>query len=369
MKKLIQQLQFKNLLLFFMFLVVSSFCKAQTDVSLDAISDSWIYENDPSRNYGTEIVLDIGKDSGGKVSSMLFKWDLSSLPECIEVTSATIQLGQSSENSGNAISILKRITEPWTETEVSWANQPDVIGEYGTYIFTSVTGLKNIPATELVQDWLKYGNDGVMFVASTESTAYQECNSRENTQGTPKLLITYIDGTNSSSPTSVTAYPNPINQGDTTTLNVVGGSLGTGATWEWYLNFCGGLSHAGSGSSICVTPTQDAEYFVRAEGICNTTDCASVFVDLIMVDIKDKAHSDEINIFPNPVRNTLQIKSESNIKGYVVVYNSLGQNIIEDEVNSNEIKLDLSKEKNGVYFLNIYDINYDLIFGKKILKY
>ncbi|PLX05137.1 MAG: hypothetical protein C0595_00740 [Marinilabiliales bacterium] len=369
MKKLIKQLRLKNLFMIFMFLVISGFCKGQTEITLDAIADSWIYENAPFANYGTDEVLNIGKDTEGHVSYMLFKWDLSDLPECIEVTSAAIHLGQSSENTGDAISILERITEPWDETVVTWDNQPDVTGDYGTYIFNSPAGMKSIPATELVEAWLKYENEGVMFVASSESTGYQACNSKENAEGNPQLIITYIDGTNSSSPTSVDAYPNPINEGDSATLTVVGGSLGTGASWEWYKNFCGGLSHAGAGSSITVTPTQDVEYFVRAEGICNTTDCASVYVDLIMVDIDDKVQTEKINIFPNPVRSSLQLKTELPINGYVVIYNSLGQKIMEKEVNNNELKIDFSKEKNGMYFLNIYDMNYELISGKKILKY
>jgi len=57
-------------------------------------------------------------------------------------------------------------------------------------------------------------------------------------------------------------------------LSVNGGSLGTGAIWKWYRGSCGGTL-VGTGSSITVSPTSTTTYFVRAEGLCNTTICVS----------------------------------------------------------------------------------------------
>ncbi len=61
----------------------------------------------------------------------------------------------------------------------------------------------------------------------------------------------------------------------TVTLSVTGGSLGSGASWKWYSATCGGTL-VGTGASINVTINATTTYFVRAEGICNTTTCASV---------------------------------------------------------------------------------------------
>ena len=61
------------------------------------------------------------------------------------------------------------------------------------------------------------------------------------------------------------------------TLSVTGGSLGSGASWKWYSGSCGGTA-VGTGASIVVTPAATTTYFVRAEGACNTTLCASVTV-------------------------------------------------------------------------------------------
>lgn len=66
--------------------------------------------------------------------------------------------------------------------------------------------------------------------------------------------------------------------GTTTMLAVVGGVLGTGADWFWYEGSCGGTP-LGSGPSVSVTPTTGVhQYFVRAEGICNFSDC--VFIEI-----------------------------------------------------------------------------------------
>jgi hypothetical protein len=72
-------------------------------------------------------------------------------------------------------------------------------------------------------------------------------------------------------PTSITASPkDTICIGKTATLQVNGGSLGTGATWRWYSGSCSGTS-IGSGTSISVSPAVATTYFARAEGTCNNT--------------------------------------------------------------------------------------------------
>ncbi|MDA3911584.1 MAG: T9SS type A sorting domain-containing protein [Bacteroidales bacterium] len=83
--------------------------------------------------------------------------------------------------------------------------------------------------------------------------------------------------TTSVSATSATASPSTITPGNTSTLNVSGGSLGTGANWIWYTGSCGGTL-VGTGSSINVSPTVNTTYYVRAEGACNNTSCVSVTV-------------------------------------------------------------------------------------------
>ena len=80
----------------------------------------------------------------------------------------------------------------------------------------------------------------------------------------------------STAPTGATGTTT-ICSGSSTTLTVAGGSKAPGATTEWFTGSCGGTP-AGTGDAIMVSPTTTTTYYVRYNGSCNTTDCASVTV-------------------------------------------------------------------------------------------
>src|SRR5690606_20188115 len=76
----------------------------------------------------------------------------------------------------------------------------------------------------------------------------------------------------STAATSIISTVDTVCIGSSTTLSVNGGSLGSGANWQWYSSSCCGTA-AGTGSAILVSPTTTTTYFVRAIGTCNTTAC------------------------------------------------------------------------------------------------
>ena len=84
----------------------------------------------------------------------------------------------------------------------------------------------------------------------------------------------------STAPTGASAVQSAICSGANTNISVTGGSLGTGAAWKWYTGGCGNGASIGSGVTINVNPTQTTTYYVRAEGDCGTTSCASVTVTI-----------------------------------------------------------------------------------------
>jgi len=87
-------------------------------------------------------------------------------------------------------------------------------------------------------------------------------------------VVTVTVQAKSTAPTGINITNNNTCQGTDKTLTVIGGSLGEGATWQWYSGSCGGTS-VGSGNSVTVDPAVDTDYFVRAEGTCNTTACVT----------------------------------------------------------------------------------------------
>ncbi|PSR04913.1 MAG: hypothetical protein BRD50_02495, partial [Bacteroidetes bacterium SW_11_45_7] len=88
--------------------------------------------------------------------------------------------------------------------------------------------------------------------------------------------VTRYDYNNS--PNSVSASNDPIcSVGESTTLSINGGDLGNegGEQYVWYTGGCGSGGSVGTGTSINVSPNNTTTYYVRAEGGCNTTGCAS----------------------------------------------------------------------------------------------
>ena len=94
----------------------------------------------------------------------------------------------------------------------------------------------------------------------------------------PARSVSVTVNTSSTAPTSASASNPTICAGQSTTLSASGGTAGTGSSLVWYTGGCG-VTWAGTGSSITVSPNSTTTYFVRREGGCGTpTGCASVTV-------------------------------------------------------------------------------------------
>ncbi|MGE0637956.1 MAG: beta strand repeat-containing protein, partial [Bacteroidia bacterium] len=122
------------------------------------------------------------------------------------------------------------------------------------------------------------GTGSSITVSPTSTTTYFVRRSGTcNTTGCTQVTVTVNQP--STAPTGVTVGTPTICQGSSSTLTLVGGSLGTGASWQWYSGSCGGSS-AGSGTSITPSPGSTTTYFVAAVGTCNTTSCAQGTVNV-----------------------------------------------------------------------------------------
>ncbi|MFH0865631.1 MAG: T9SS type A sorting domain-containing protein, partial [Bacteroidota bacterium] len=96
-------------------------------------------------------------------------------------------------------------------------------------------------------------------------------------------IILHLNNDNKA-PTSVTASPNPVCQGSTTTtLTANGATLSPGASYVWYTGGCGTtfLANTGSTNTLVVSPSVTTTYWVRVEGgtyCASTTGCKFVTV-------------------------------------------------------------------------------------------
>jgi len=116
------------------------------------------------------------------------------------------------------------------------------------------------------------GNPLAITVPGSATTYYARYSGTCNTTGCASFTLNV--NTNSTAPGSITGTTT-ICSGGTTTLTQSGGSLGTGAVYNWYTGGCGTTLY-GTGNSISSVPV--GTYYVRAQGTCNTTTCASTTV-------------------------------------------------------------------------------------------
>lgn len=106
------------------------------------------------------------------------------------------------------------------------------------------------------------------FVRGENSCGITPCTSFTVYVNQPSVAATSIEGAGS------------VCSSLTTLLTVVGGTLGDGASWQWYADGCGSTP-IGEGTSLLVTPNVTTTYYIRAEGLCNTTICRSRQVEVL----------------------------------------------------------------------------------------
>lgn len=124
------------------------------------------------------------------------------------------------------------------------------------------------------------GSSSTLVVNPTSTTTYSvhisgDCNTTNCVNTTVN-----VTQTNSSGPSSLTSSSNPICSGDNITLNANGGTLGTGANYQWFTNAsCSGSPFTTTGTSTLLqSPSSTTLYSVRITGTCNTTPCQATTV-------------------------------------------------------------------------------------------
>ena len=117
------------------------------------------------------------------------------------------------------------------------------------------------------------------MISPTQTTTYY-VRAEGKFNKTPCISATVTVHDKSSDPASVVCIgPTSICEGRSVQLNVKGGKLSSDATWQWSSDRCGGPS-VRSGESVTLSPVATTTYFVRGEGSCNTTNCASITISV-----------------------------------------------------------------------------------------
>jgi hypothetical protein len=114
---------------------------------------------------------------------------------------------------------------------------------------------------------------------ATTTTYYGRYEDSAPCGNTTCAQVTVTVNQHSGNPTSATATPSTICNGQSTTLTLIGGGGGDNTVIKWYTGSCGGTL-AGTGNSLVVSPVATTTYYGRYEdpAPCGSTNCASITV-------------------------------------------------------------------------------------------
>ena len=99
--------------------------------------------------------------------------------------------------------------------------------------------------------------------------------------------------------------------------------------------------------------------------ITNSVGCDSIItLDLIYISGLESQLSNKTQIYPNPAKNQVSITSDMVI-GQLFLRNLQGEMLKSIFINNNELKLDISELRSGIYILEFSHKN--IIWNKKII--
>lgn len=173
------------------------------ELQVVAAADAYLFEAEPNGNFGSDVYLMAGYDGDrlekeGTVRSLV-RFDLppgSASP----VAKATLRVyygGYSDITDATRLTSTRAAEEPWTESTVSWENQPAQGAAYGSVAITANQewGYREIDVTTLAQQWFDGSrpNFGIYLTGpevSGSDYSYRIFLSRE-TPSPPQLLIQF----------------------------------------------------------------------------------------------------------------------------------------------------------------------------------
>jgi len=181
-------------------------------------------------------------------------------------------------NSPGGCSASTLVTVNPLNTVAAGQNSTVCQGSVMTAISLATTGATGATVTGLPAGVTGSWSANVVTISGTPTASGTFNYTVTTTGGCPPATTTGTITVNTLSvaPTSITGTTT-ICAGGSTTLTLSGGSAGTGAAPQWFAGSCGSAV-IGTGNSITVSPGANTTYFVRYNGTCNTTTCASVAV-------------------------------------------------------------------------------------------
>jgi hypothetical protein len=154
-----------------------------------------IDEKSDGNNFGSLTTLTVNSQNGNKNKRSLVTFTLPPVPNGCKISTVYLRLYATSLTNGRTLQAL-RASSSWTETGVTWKNQPSTTGTAATVTITSTSpGYLQWDVTSIVGAIYSSTNYGFLIRDASESAnGTEQFNSRENSSNKPQLVINYTQG-------------------------------------------------------------------------------------------------------------------------------------------------------------------------------
>jgi parallel beta-helix repeat protein len=159
--------------------------------TMSSVADAWLEQSSPSSNKGDDGILKVMSKSGNANTRAVVRFNLPAIPSGCVLQSASLRLYAASESSSVRTLHALRLNASWTETGITWGNQPATAGSSATT--TSGTGYRQWAVQSIVQAMYSSGlNNGFLIKDGTENAdAEQQFHAREKGDNPPQLVLTF----------------------------------------------------------------------------------------------------------------------------------------------------------------------------------
>ena len=166
-------------------------CAGVLERPVRADSDSWVSQSAPFSNFGFDATLKVESKPGAN-DRALVRFSLPAVPPGCELIGATLRLRSPSATEGHTLQAL-RLASGWTESGVTWANQPATAGPAATT--ASGIGFLEWDVLAQARDMYAFGAHGfVIRDADENGSGEQSFHSREKgDDDPPELVLRFAD--------------------------------------------------------------------------------------------------------------------------------------------------------------------------------
>jgi signal peptidase len=172
------------------FAAASSFCTSPSTTTVSASADSTVNQGSPNANSGNARTLSV-VSAAALNQRTLVNFALPTIPTRCTVTTAVLTLTANSGNTTRTLSVTPAPTA-WSETTVTWNNQPAISGTASTATAVA-SGPLSFTVTTQLRAIYTGSNYGFTVQDQSESSLLTRTQTFSSKEGatTPKLTITY----------------------------------------------------------------------------------------------------------------------------------------------------------------------------------